>query len=170
MANPNGGKSGCGARQNGFSSRVAKFSRYWLPVILWMVMIFTVSSDAKSYQHSSLYFEPLIRWLFPSLSQAHVEAIHHLFRKTCHFIEYAVLALLLWRAIRNSPKTPAARWRWDEAGLALACVFLYAAGDEFHQVFVPTRTALVSDVMIDTSGGAMGLAVLWVIRKILRRQ
>ena len=133
-------------------------------------MIFTASSDGKSYQHSSLLFEPFIHWLFPSCSQEQVESIHHLFRKTCHFIEYATLGLLLWRAIRNSPKTPATKWRWDEAGLALACVFLYASSDEFHQVFVPTRPALVSDVMIDTSGGAAGLAVLWVIRKILRRQ
>ncbi|HTB85884.1 MAG TPA: VanZ family protein [Candidatus Sulfotelmatobacter sp.] len=147
-----------------------KFLKYWLPVMVWMAMIFTASSDAKSYAHSSLLFEPLIHWLFPALPQAQVEEIHHLFRKTCHFFEYALLGLLLWRAVRNSPKTPATRWRWDEAGLALACVFLYAASDEFHQVFVPTRTALVSDVMIDTCGGATGLAGLWIIRKITRRQ
>ena len=36
----------------------------------------------------------------------------------------------------------------------LPCVFLYAASDEFHQIFVPTRTAQVSDVFIDTAGGA----------------
>jgi len=135
FANPNGGNSGCGGEKNGVSSRVAKsgkFLKYWLPVIIWMSMIFTASSDAKSYQHSSLFFEPFVHWLFPSWSQSQVETIHHVFRKTCHFMEYAMLGLLLWRAIRNSPRSPATQWRWDEAGLALACVFLYAAGDEFH--------------------------------------
>jgi hypothetical protein len=41
-----------------------------------------------------------------------------------------------------------------EARFTLLIVFLYAATDEFHQSFVPTRTPLVSDVFIDTVGGA----------------
>jgi VanZ family protein len=57
-------------------------------------------------------------------------------------------------------------WRWAEAGLALAIVFAYAAGDELHQVFVPSRTAQVSDVLIDTSGGAAALLLLWLRRKV----
>jgi VanZ family protein len=56
-------------------------------------------------------------------------------------------------------------WRWDEAGLALAILFLYAATDELHQVYVPGRTALVSDVIVDTSGGLIGLTLLWLAGK-----
>ena len=102
---------------------------------------------------------------------AQVEDLHHAFRKCGHLSEYAVLALLLWRAIhhptRNEPRRP---WRWDEAGLALALVFLYAATDEFHQIFVPTRSPLITDVMIDTSGGAIALALWWLLRRNLRFQ
>ena len=141
--------------------------KYWLPPLAWMILIFSASGDARSYQHSSALFAPLLHWLFPQMSGAHIELIHHVFRKIGHLTEYALLALLLWRAIRQ-PQTNDRRsraWRWDETGLSLVLVFLYAASDEFHQIFVPTRTALVSDVLIDTCGGAIGLLLLWSIGK-----
>jgi len=143
--------------------------KYWLPPVAWMALIFSASSDTQSYRHSSRFFEPLLRWLFPQMPPATVDAIHHFFRKTGHFTEYAVLALLLWRAIRQPQKNDHRRWRWDEAGLALSIVFLYAAGDELHQVFVNGRTALVSDVFIDTTGGATGLLLFWLAGKIFKR-
>jgi VanZ family protein len=144
------------------------FLKYWLPVLVWMLVIFSASADSKSYQHSSTLFEPLLHWLFPHMPEAQVAEIHHLFRKCAHLTEYAILALLLWRAIRRPQKNETRPWRWDEAGLTLACVFLYAATDEFHQIFVPTRTPLVSDVLIDTSGGALALIILWLARKLFR--
>jgi len=42
-------------------------------------------------------------------------------------------------------------------------VFLYASTDEFHQMFVPTRTPMVSDVFIDTSGAIIGMILLWLL-------
>jgi len=146
----------------------ARFLRYWLPVLLWMAMIFSVSSDRQSYQHSSRFFEPLLRWLFPNLSTAMVGEIHHLFRKTCHLTEYAILGGLFRRAIRQPVRPDRRPWRWDEAGLALALVLAYAASDEFHQIFVPNRSALVSDVFIDTSGGAAGMLLLWLWHKTFK--
>jgi VanZ family protein len=133
-----------------------------------MLLIFSVSADTKSYRHSSALLEPLLHWLFPQMTQAHVELIHHLFRKTGHLTEYALLALLLWRGLRQPQKGIHHPWRWDEAGLSLAIVFLYAASDEFHQIFVPMRTALVSDVFIDTVGGVIGLMLLWAVGKIFK--
>lgn len=134
-----------------------------------MVLIFTGSSDARSYQHSSLLVEPILRWLFPHLSQAHVEEIHHLIRKCGHLTEYAVLALLFWRALRQPVKNDSRPWRWGKAGAVLSLVFLYAASDEFHQRFVPTRTPLVSDVLIDTCGGAAGLFAVWIFGRLRKR-
>ena len=147
---------------------VANFLRYWLPVLVWMTLIFSASGDQKSYQHSSLFFEPLMHWLFPKMPPATVGEIHHLFRKTCHLTEYAILAGLVWRAVRRPVKREVRPWRWDEAGLALAVVFTYAASDEFHQIFVPNRTALVSDVLIDTSGGVASLLLLWLWHKTFK--
>ena len=86
-----------------------------------------------------------------------------LVRKCAHLTEYAVFALLLWRALRKPVKNDPRPWSWHKARLALLIVALYAASDEFHQSFVPTRTALVSDVFVDTAGGAAGLLALWII-------
>lgn len=148
--------------QQNRAARAANFVRYWLPVLVWMLLIFGFSSDPKSYQHSSTFFEPLMRWLFPRMPQQTILEIHHLFRKTCHLPEYAILAGLVWRAVRKPVKSDARPWNWTEAGFALSMVFTYAATDELHQVFVPTRTALVSDVLIDTSGGLTLLVLLWM--------
>ena len=142
--------------------------KYWLPPLVWLAVIFSASSDTKSYEHTSRFFEPFLHWLFPQMPQAHVELIHHLVRKTGHLTEFALLALLLWRAIRQPQKNDSRPWRWDEAGLSLSIVFLYAASDEFHQIFVALRTALVSDVIIDTTGGAIGLLLLWITGKIFK--
>ena len=111
-----------------------------------------------------------MHWLFPHIAPERVETIHHIFRKGCHLTEYAILALLCRHAIRRSMKTVwSPTWRWDEVGLTLAIVFTYSASDELHQVFVPTRTGQVSDVLVDFSGGVLGLTLLWVFNKILRR-
>lgn len=148
--------------------RINDFLQYWLPVLAWMALVFSASADRQSYVHSSRLFEPLLYWLFPHISPPTVAQLHHLFRKTCHLTEYAILAWLVWRAIRRPMKKDFRPWDWAEAGLALVVVFAYAAGDEFHQAFVPNRTPLVSDVLIDTCGGAICLFLLWLARKLFK--
>jgi VanZ family protein len=158
--------SDCRARRIWLSSGVLQlraFCKYWLPVLIWMALIFTASSDVHSYERSSRIIEPLLRWLFPHLSEAKIHDVHELFRKCAHLTEYAVLALLLWRGVRKPLKNNVWAWDWREARFTLLLVMFYAATDEFHQIFVPTRTAQVSDVFIDTAGGAAGLFALWLI-------
>lgn len=134
-----------------------------------MCVIFTASGDKESTKHSSRYFEPLMHWLFPSMSQPHVEQVHYAFRKGCHMVEYAILAVLAWRAIRQPQRNDPRPWKWSEAGLALAIALLYAASDELHQSFVPSRTGQVSDVLVDVIGGAAGLLLLRSAGKYFKR-
>jgi len=143
--------------------------KFWLPVLLWMALIFSASADSHSYEHSSRIVEPFLHWLFPKMPQDNIEEIHHLIRKCCHLTEYAILALLLWRALHFS-KNNLLAWSWPKVGGTLLIVFIYAASDEFHQSFVPTRTALVSDVFIDTAGGAIGLLALWIFGRWRKRR
>jgi VanZ family protein len=138
-----------------------RFLKFWLPVLIWMSVIFTASADSKSYQHSSLLVEPLLRWLFPHMPEQEIAEIHHIFRKCCHLAEYSVLGLLVFRALSYA-KTELSPWSWPRVGGALLIVFLYASSDEYHQRFVPTRTPLFSDVCIDTAGGAIGLLLAWL--------
>ena len=134
-----------------------------------MGVIFSASGDQFSFQHSSRIIGPFVRWLFPHLSDEAIHAIVVVVRKCAHLTEYAVLALLLWRALRKPPVPGTPSWRWSEAGLALALVALYAASDEFHQTFVPSRDGCVSDVLLDTAGGALALLCLWAVGRWRRR-
>jgi VanZ family protein len=107
---------------------------------------------------------PLI-WLFPQVSDATLAAIHFLIRKVGHLTEYAILALLAARAFRTSSRELLrARWVW----VSLLFVVAYSLSDEFHQSFVPSRTASIYDCMIDSVGGLLAL-VLLAVRKTYRQ-
>ena len=139
------------------------FLKYWLPALIWMALIFSASSDVESFAHSSRILAPLLHWLFPQMPDDTMYLIVLIVRKCAHMTEYAVFALLLWRALRKPMKNDPRPWIWREARLALLMVALYAASDEFHQMFVPERTARVTDVLIDTAGGAASLLALWLL-------
>lgn len=148
--------------------KLRAFLKFWLPVLLWTSVIFTASSDMDSSRHSSTLFEPLLRWLFPHMPQPRVEHVHYVFRKVCHLTEYAILALLVWRALHQS-KNNLPTWSWPKVGGTLLIVFLYSSSDEIHQSFVPTRTGQFSDVLIDTMGAAIGLLALWLFKLYQKR-
>ena len=149
--------------------RFRTFLKYWLPVLLWMALIFTASSDNHSFARSSRILAPLLHWLFPQMPQDTVNFIVLFARKGAHLTEYAVLALLLWRAVRRPVKNDSRPWNWPETRLVLLSVALYAASDEFHQQFVPSRDSAVHDVFIDTAGGAAGLFALWMVGRWRKR-
>jgi len=72
--------------------------------------------------------------------------------------EYAILALLAARAFRTSSRDCCGRAGF---GTSLLLVIAYSLTDEFHQSFVPSRTASIYDSMIDGLGGLTALAMLW---------
>lgn len=133
-----------------------------------MFVIFSASGDKKSFQHSSRILAPLLHWLFPHISDQATDTIVFLARKCAHLTEYGILALIFWRALRKPIRRDPRPWSWIEAKNAVLLVALYAATDEFHQLFVPSREARVHDVVIDTTGGALGILALWAIGKCFR--
>jgi VanZ family protein len=145
------------------------FLTFWLPVLVWMGLIFGASADSHSYEHSSRIVIPLLHWLFPHMPMWEMEHIHHFLRKCCHVIEYSIFAFLIFRALNHS-HNPLPAWSWPRVGGALLIVFLFAASDEYHQSFVPTRTPRVLDVCIDTAGGALGLGAAWIFHYYRRRK
>jgi VanZ family protein len=150
-------------------SEVRTFLKYWLPTIVWMVLIFSASADSHSAQHSSTLFMPLLHWLFPHIPDDKAEELHHYFRKCCHLTEYAILALLVRQTLLHGLKPGWPPWSWRLTGCVIGIVFLYAGTDEFHQIFVPTRTPLFSDVCVDTVGGSVGLLLAWLGLGLCRR-
>lgn len=150
-------------------SKLKTFSKYWLPVILWVVVIVSASGDTKSVQRSSRIIEPLVRWLFPHASDETVRTAVFVGRKWAHVTEYAILALLVWRARRGFGKIPPAGWSRRDAWIAWAAATGFAVTDELHQTFVPGRQGSGWDVLIDAIGAAGGLFVLWLFGRRRKR-
>ncbi len=126
-----------------------------------MLVIFAASTDLGSAEHTSRFLIPFLRWISPEISIATIAAVEFLIRKGAHLTEYAILAILLFRALRSRGRYVFAR----QAALVLTVAALYAATDEYHQTFTPSRTASARDVMIDCCGAAVGLAIYWSLRR-----
>ena len=140
-----------------------KFLIRYLPLIAWLAVISVASSDNFSAANTSRIIGPLILWLFPHTSPETMAMIHFITRKIAHFTEYAILGFLAARAFSTSP-TDAIRQRWFL--LSVSLIVVYALFDEYHQSFVPSRTASIFDSLIDIAGG---LTALLAVRAKPRR-
>lgn len=107
---------------------------YWLPVLLWMGIIFTLSS-----------FEAAVISRF--------DLLEFLFKKTIHMIEYGILWHLIHRAFVQTTKLP----KFQTTIYSLLATILYAGTDEFHQTLIPTRHGTYTDVIIDSIGATIAL-------------
>ncbi len=114
----------------------------WLPPLVYMAAIFYFSSESQ----------PL-----PMLTE-------HVWDKILHSIEYAGLAILLFRALDGEELG----WR-RSAVLAVIIVSAYGASDEWHQLFVAMRSSDVEDWLTDTGAGAIGAAACVVFQRAHKR-
>jgi VanZ family protein len=123
-----------------------------------MTIIVGLSTDAGSSEHTESWLLPLFRTLAPWATPAQLEVLHWLTRRLAHLSEYAILAALWLRAfVRGRNLTP------RNAGLlALAISVAWALLDELHQSFVPSRSASIADVLVDTLGALVALTVAHV--------
>jgi len=143
------------------NTRARRFVWYWMPILVWMILVFAGSTDALSAEHTSRFLVPFLRWLDPGISVHALATIHFALRKIGHFTEYAILAALLWRALRVALISPG---NVVVAVLAFLCAAAFATSDEFHQSFVATRTASAHDVAIDCIGALFAVFVCWALR------
>lgn len=120
------------------------FLRRWLPAVLWMGLIFFLSSRETL---------PRPAGLSPSF-----EAV------AGHFGAYAVLALLLFAGLGGRGRRPDRR-----AVIAFAIAVLYGVSDELHQSFVPGRDPSTLDVGVDALGAAVALLGRRVLAETGRR-
>jgi VanZ family protein len=131
--------------------------KYWIPVIAWVLVIFIASGDLMSAEHTSRFLGPFLLWLKPDISVETLAQIQFCVRKAAHLTEYAILAVLVCRAVFHGTNL-----KWASSILCVSawilCV-LVAASDEFHQSFVASRGASPWDVMIDSAGAIFGLLI-----------
>lgn len=106
--------------------------------------------------------------MLPSLSQQSIDTANLALRKLGHWCEYFALAVLLARALRADGVVVSVKRRmiWT-----IILVVAYAASDEIHQAFVPSRTAALTDVLLDSLGGLCGAFCFeWRRQRNARRQ
>ncbi len=126
-----------------------------------MALIFIASMDTMSASKTSRIIGPILRWFNPEITQETISFIQFLVRKGAHLTVYAVLAVLLLRALGRSRNVTG--WSWCLARWAWVIASVYAVTDEFHQTFVDSRMGSPVDVLIDSTGAALGLWVYWWI-------
>jgi VanZ family protein len=109
--------------------KIKNFIFYWLPSIIWMLIIFYFSSR-------------------PRFGITHKFLFDFVIFKTLHMIEYGILYFLLFRAFyRTTTLSPSKKILFP-----LLFAIIYAVTDEFHQLFIPTREGRIRDLMIDSGG------------------
>lgn len=143
-----------------------RYFRAYLPVILWMALIFFVSTDFGASHRTSRIIGPILKWFNPDVSEETIRSFQLVIRKCAHLAEYAVLAGLMWVA-RRKVKGSYREWDWREAWmfiLPIAC--LYAISDEMHQGFVSSRQGSPWDVLIDATGAFLGLLAIWIVGRL----
>ena len=90
---------------------------------------------------------------------AYLQNINIILRKGAHLFEFLILAILVaWVMVSYEITGRRA------VVYVLFIVLLYAVSDEFHQLFVPGRTARVQDILIDFIGGIIGTVIFYTLK------
>ena len=80
--------------------------------------------------------------------------------KSGHSVGYAMLAGLILRALAGG-RLKDVTWKRTIAAIVLST--LYGVSDEFHQLFVPGRSADPYDVLADSVGATIGTSIGWLL-------
>lgn len=136
-----------------------KRSHGFLLLLGWMLVIFMLSSEVSgvSSGRSDTIVNLLTSSLHLNLSQ---EFLTFLTRKTAHIIAYFILGILIFNVVKTY------RLRVHNAIFAsIGFALVYAASDEFHQLFVPGRSGELRDILIDTTAATIGILLFSFIHK-----
>ena len=153
-------------------------------VLVWMAVIFSFSAkpadESADMSHSvgrivGRFFLPSFEEWDIEAQQAFAEQIDYPVRKTAHATEYAVLGMLLMGAAgtfldkRKGDRIRGFRMTGGRCRFRLSVVIgtIYAASDEFHQLFVPGRSGQISDVMVDSAGVLAGIFLFLAFNRII---
>jgi VanZ family protein len=137
-----------------------KFINYWLPPVIWMIVIFPANKSLTS-ENTSYFLYPIIKFIFPDADAIFVENAHKIIRKLMHFFDYAFLAFLLFRGFRGGNKIIKIEY-YLYSGLIAVC---YGMIDEIIQTFIPKRTGSIYDWIIDSAGAILSLAIIYFFRR-----
>ena len=123
----------------------------WVLLISWLLIIFLFSNQTGSESASvSNGILKIIEDITHIPLTSNVASF--VIRKLAHFMEYAILGILCANLLKNYQKLTIKNLIW-----IFLCCALYAASDEFHQMFVGGRAPRLLDVAIDSCGSPVGI-------------
>jgi VanZ family protein len=138
--------------------------KWWvLAAIFWMAVIFIFTQVPYSTGSStSGALEKLFRALYINADQASIDSLNFIARKATHITVFGILAILFYKSLE------AYRFAYV---LSWVLTVIYAMSDEYHQSFMPGRTASIKDVFLFDSVGALVflLGTFIIVRKTRRR-
>jgi VanZ family protein len=155
------------------AARKPALLRAWLPVLAFACIFAIESTAAFGADHTSMPLHTVFHGIFGSAVDGDWGDIHHILRKTGHFTGYGTFSLVCFRAfwltLRNRTTQLPMRLgrRLACHGLAIATTFCVASADELHQSFLPNRTGIFSDVLLDTTGALLLQIVLFLVLKAI---
>lgn len=155
-----------------------KFLLIWMPILFWAGLIFMFSSQPYEKQNLRPLLTEMVNldWVSTQFSDfsviyagkvisvdtvGMVGFLEFCIRKGAHFLVFFILGWLVFRAfitILNSRQLVSFM-------ISLCLVVLYAALDEYHQMFTENRTPLIHDVFLDISGGIIGIFLASLLYK-----
>jgi VanZ family protein len=144
-----------------------KILKYWAPVAIMLGVMYYFSTDVFSGENTRSLIEVILGWFVPEPATRMVNRFNFYVRKAGHFVEYAMLAMLLFRAFRaDSPK----KWKLAWAVYSMTVVICWSLVDEFHQTLTWRRGGSLYDSALDSAGGLFGVLLIGVISCILERR
>ena len=157
-----------------FSLRFFLRSLFWLCTLGIMVTVFVFSSQPgpQSSELSSGFISQLLTAVYPDFenlaqpeAQVMIQNLQSVVRKAAHLAVFAGLGCFVSLALLTNYMKQFTRWWVSE----LICV-AYAISDEVHQIFVPNRGPMFTDVIIDTVGSTLGiLFILFAVGRVFRK-
>lgn len=134
---------------------------FWLPAILWMIFV-SPTNNALTSDNTSFIIIPLLKWLLPNASHDTINVLHVFIRKGGHFLNYAFLTFLLFRAFRGRKKSWMPKWIL----YAIIIAFCYGAIDEYLQTMIETRTGSLYDWLINAAGVMCSAGIMFKIYRV----
>ncbi|WP_025027151.1 VanZ family protein [Caldalkalibacillus mannanilyticus] len=154
---------------------------YLIPLIIWIILIATLSSQDYHTQSIKPFLKehftkeelkerlPDIQFKYNNRKiNAQKDPFHFIefiFRKTAHVVVYAILAICLFIALKIRLAN-----QWKRVGVTLGATLLIAALDEWNQFMSSSRTGSVKDMMIDLIGACLGLMIVILVSAWKERQ
>jgi len=141
---------------------------------MWLIVIRLESTDYASSTNTFGLLYRIATSILGPISPRIILALNSDLRKWGHFLGYAILGWLVFRALKLTQHKRLRLllhrrlgiflrdlWRWDWAVIGVLFAAVTASFDEFHQLELASRSGRWQDVLLDTTGALVAQVILY---------